>query len=128
LLVGLNGTQYQLYAGTTPLTGGTSDFLSHDIIGIFNGASSQFKVDGTVVIANNPGTNGMGAQVIGAGNGGGGNGPMDGWMGEYIVFPSVLGSTDQAQNPGKLANAVGDAIRPCTRLTQPQAALAAQAS
>jgi hypothetical protein len=79
------------------LTGGTLDTLSHDYIAIFNGASSSLIVDGTAKISGNPGTNGMGVQIIGAANGSAGsNTAMDGWMGEYIVFPSVLGSTDQA--------------------------------
>lgn len=97
-IIGSNAgdTQFTLYAGTTVLSGGTLDLLSHAIFGIFNGASSSLIVDGTTTITGNPGTNGITTQTIGGGDGGGGIVAVNGWIGEYIVFPSALGSTDQA--------------------------------
>lgn len=97
-LIGVNTgvTEYQLYAGSAPGTGGTLDFFPHEVVGIFNNASSSLIVDGTTVLTGSPGTNGIGSQSIGAANGGGGVIAMSGWMGEYIVFSSVLGSTDLA--------------------------------
>lgn len=94
------GAGYQLFAGSATLTGGTPDFLSHDFIGIFNGASSSLVVDGTAVISGNPGSNGIasGLQDIGGSAAGTGNPRvMDGFIGEYIIFPAALGATDQAK-------------------------------
>ena len=95
-LVGVGSGTYQLYAGTSPLTGGVDDFNPHGILGIFNGASSLMSVDGVTVIGGNPGTNGIGFQSIGSGDLAGGGVAMSGWIGDYIVFGSVLDSTDQA--------------------------------
>jgi hypothetical protein len=99
-LIGVSGspaTLYQLYAGTTAPTGGTLDLLSHDIVGIFSGGSSSLIIDGvTKISGTNIGTNGMGNQQLGGANGGGGVIAMNGYIGEYIVFTSVLGSPDQA--------------------------------
>jgi hypothetical protein len=94
---GVPSTSYGLYAGTVVGNGGALDFVSHALIGIFNGASSSLVLDrATIISGTNIGTNGLGAQGIGAGNGGGGAAAMDGWLPEYIVFPSALGPSDQA--------------------------------
>lgn len=89
-------TQYQIYSGSAAFGGGTLDLLSHDVVGIFNGASSSMIVDGVTVASGNSGSDGLGTQVIGAGNGSAPNASMNGFIGEYLVFNSVLGATDQA--------------------------------
>lgn len=87
---------YALYAGSAASTGGTPNLLAHNYVGIFNGASSSLLVDGTAVVSGNPGTDGIGTLSIGASNGGGGAVSTDSWMGDFIVFNSVLSAGDQA--------------------------------
>lgn len=100
-IIGVSGspaTTYQLYAGTTGLTGGTLDTSTHAVIGIFNGASSSLTVDGVVVIptGTTPGSQGLNNFVIGAANGGGGAIGMKGYIGEFITFNSSISGADQA--------------------------------
>lgn len=98
-LVGVSGspvTAWQLYAGGTALTGGTPDLLSHALIGIFNGASSSLVIDGATILSGNPGSNGITTLAMGAANGGGGAISSDSWVGDFIIFSSALGATDQA--------------------------------
>lgn len=54
-LFGNDTTGYELYAGSTLLTGGTRDTSWHVFTIIFNGASSIARKDGTSTITGNPG-------------------------------------------------------------------------
>jgi hypothetical protein len=102
ILVGEDGTgpppKYQQYAGGTPQSSATSldTTTTHTLIAIFNGASSELILDGTVILGPaSSGTDGLTSvsQYIGSSNT-----PSSGnwYIPEYLVFSGSLGSTDQA--------------------------------
>lgn len=96
-LIGELSGAYAMYAGAAAPTGGTPDLLAHSIMAFFTGAVDVLTVDGTTTINAAAGTDGVGAQEIGAGNGGTTDTAMDGWLPEYLVFPVVLTASDQAR-------------------------------
>lgn len=55
-LFGNDTSGYEMYAGSSLLTGGTRDTSWHVFTIIFNGASSRARKDGTSTITGNPGT------------------------------------------------------------------------
>lgn len=96
-LVGELSGAYALYAGSAAPTGGTTDLLAHSLLAFFASLSvGVLNVDGTGTINSTVGSDGIATQVIGAGNGGTTDTAMDGWLPEYIVFPSILGASDTA--------------------------------
>lgn len=97
-LIGYNAGSYQMFAGGTPQLGGTVDTSTHSIFGIFNGATSNLFVDAANPINNqNSGTNGMGAQIIGGGDGiAGACTSINGFLPEYLVWNSVVSSGDRS--------------------------------
>ena len=63
-LFGNDSSGYELYAGSSLLTGGTRDTSWHIFTVIYNGASSVARRDGTSIISGNPGTGAMTPEFV----------------------------------------------------------------
>ena len=93
-LMGFSGSTRQIYAGAVATYGTQATGVSQTWATVFNGASSFAVVDGTASGTLSVGSQTMGLQIIGGGQGdSGGFVPyraMDGWIQEYLVFNYIL--------------------------------------
>lgn len=88
-------TTYVLFAGGAVVNiGAASTGVNSVATAIFNGASSAGVINGTST-SGNPGTNGSGTVVLGAGAGGVTPIPMDGWIAEFTATNVALATTDR---------------------------------
>ena len=82
-------------AGTFLTTGVAANTSPHVHAYIFNGASTQLRIDGAQVALGNAGTNGTGATVAGAVTTAGGS-PLNGALGECLIASGALSGADLA--------------------------------
>jgi hypothetical protein len=98
ILVGNNGTVYQIYAQNSVLTGGTLDTAAHGLLAVFDDAHNNDALyrDNIAVIGpvGGAGTASFNTQDIGAGDGQ--TNTITGDMPEFILFSSAMGTTDRA--------------------------------
>lgn len=94
-LMYVSATTYQSYGGAGGLSGGTTDLNPHGLITSYNGASSNFYLDGASLASGNNGTDPLQNQLIGYSNGT--NAQINGLIPEYIVFPSAITAPDIAK-------------------------------
>lgn len=97
VLFGYGGaTTYQFYLGSSAEITGTTDTTTvHGIFAVANNTASGFYVDNVLQssLTNSLGTNGIAAtEWIGQATGAAG---VNAWICEYIVFPSIPGTTDR---------------------------------
>ena len=78
-LMGKSSTNWRVFSGTTPITGGTSDTNDHLFVGWFDGSSGNEKlwVDGSLVVDGNAGVQTIGGITLMADYAGGNN-----WAGD----------------------------------------------
>ena len=93
-LMGFSGSTRQIYAGAVATYGTQATGVSQTWATVFNGGSTFAVIDGTASGTLFVGSQTMGLQIIGGGQGdSGGFVPyraMDGWIQEYLVFNSIL--------------------------------------
>ena len=93
-LVGFNGTIRQMFAGGVATYGTQATGVSQTWATVFNGGSSLAVVDGAASGTLFVGSQTMGLQIFGGGQGDSGGfvsfRAIDGWIQEYLVFNSVL--------------------------------------
>jgi len=86
--------QVKMWAGTGGQGTAAADSVPHSMQFIFNGASSQFYIDGTLTtVASTPGSNGLSNDPnIGVDNAAAPGGPLTGYIGEVGVWGSAFAS------------------------------------
>lgn len=95
-VIGQVSGDFGTYAGTSLMLDGAFNTSAHDFVATFTGSTSDtLVIDGSTTTGTNTGSNGVGNQTIGAGFGGGSIININGQECEYLLFGSVLGSTDQ---------------------------------
>ncbi len=102
-LIQPSGGTWQIFAGSTVLSGGTADTNWHVFSLIFNGASSEVFVDGVSTITGNPGAANFDGITLGGDNGSG-TSPLTGDEAEVIIYNSALGTTDRQTVEAYLAS------------------------
>lgn len=96
------GGLFYMFAGTV-LSNGAADNDWHVFAGVFNGASSEFFIDGASVATGNAGSNSLAAVMLSRNNNGATLG-LDGDILEAIVYSSALDSADITSVSTYLAN------------------------
>jgi hypothetical protein len=95
ILVAGTSSTYQMFAGSGPISGGTTDTSVHAMFAFFNGASSSMQIDATAgtIPTGNAGTNplwGGGSEIIGNST----PATQNFVVAEFMFFPGVLGAGD----------------------------------
>lgn len=94
---------YEVYANSATMSGGTTDTTAHTTVQVLNGASSLIRVDGSQVASGNPGSAAIGSSLV-IGNVwlGGASNPWKGPMGELIFYSVAHNTTQMQQNEAAL--------------------------
>ena len=87
-----NAGNWNMNAGTA-LIGSADDALPHVLVGIFNGATSEYRKDGTSMIVGNAGTSGISAAAFNIGRNQAST-TWDGIIGEVVVTNTALSGAD----------------------------------
>lgn len=91
----VDNTKWAQYAGSTVQdSSATADVNAHQLVGIYNGASSQLWLDAVSVLAANPGAGGKTGLTIGSDTVI--TEAWDGDIAELAFMSSAIGSTDRA--------------------------------
>lgn len=91
-------TRYQLIAGASLVASGTTvDTGVHLHVGLVNGASSEYWLDGTSIASGNAGSNDFGGVAMGGRNGGTGRVSAGTLIGAAAIYDGDIGSTARAQ-------------------------------
>ncbi len=88
---------FEVYAGSDGFTTVAQDTNWHYLTGVVNGSSSIVTVDGSATTGLTAGSNSLGPNFfIGASNAViSGRAPMDGYIGEFIIYDTALSSGDR---------------------------------
>jgi hypothetical protein len=105
-----NNGVWRIFAGTELISTTARNDAWHYFSAIFNGSSSNLRLDGTQIASGNAGTNGYSNRRINIGSSLSGGNPSATWLGqiaEVILFSRVLSADEIAEVETYLANKWG---------------------
>ncbi len=94
-IIGVDSSQFGIYAGTTLDGSGGLDTSAHQMVAVYNGASSVLYQGGSSIASGDAGTNAIGTSYQLGGNAAGGV-VFVGYLGEFVIVPGVIGASDRA--------------------------------
>jgi large exoprotein involved in heme utilization and adhesion len=101
-------TNWEMYAGSSVVTGGAASANSTILTVVFNGASSLLYANGTQTASGNPGAHAIDGATIGARYDG--VNPMAGHVGEYMIYSRALSAAEKNLVQNYLAAKYGISI------------------
>lgn len=92
-VIGINGSLWFIYGGTTLVQAGATDTNWHVFSAVYNGASSQCWKDGTSIITGNPGTAALTSFRLGVASTAASF--WNGDIGEFLIYSGSLSTTNR---------------------------------